>query len=101
MKTRLAILASIVLTHAAFAAPQVFDFKDPKGVNNASFKLDAPLEAVNGAGNGITGTVTFDPENPTATKGKIVITTASLTVPNPMMNGHLHSDKWLDATKYP
>ena len=35
-----------------------------------------------------------------ATTGKIVVTTASLTVPNPMMNGHLHSDKWLDAEKF-
>jgi polyisoprenoid-binding protein YceI len=101
MKTKLVILASIVLTHAAFAAPQTFDFKDPKGVNTALFKLDAPLEAVNGSGNGITGTIAFDSESPTSAKGKITITTASLTVPNSMMNGHLHSDKWLDATKYP
>ena len=29
--------------------PMDFDFKDPKGVNNATFKLDAPLEAINGS----------------------------------------------------
>ncbi len=95
------ILPLLTLTTAVYAAPQSFDFKDPKGVNNAVFKLDAPLESINGSANGISGSVSFDAENPSATTGKITVTTASLTVPNPMMNGHLHSDKWLDATKFP
>ena len=95
------LIAITTLGSSAFAAPQVFDFKDPKGVNNAVFKLDAPLEAINGSANGITGTVTFDPANPGATRGKIVVTTASLRVPNPMMNEHLHSAQWLDAAKNP
>ena len=101
MKAKFTILTLIALTGAAFAAPQTFDFKDPKGVNNAVFKLDAPLEAVNGSANGISGTVTFDPENPAAVKGKIIVTSDSLTVPNSMMNTHLHSDKWLDTAKFP
>ena len=85
----------------ALAAPQAFDFKDPKGVNNAVFKLDAPLEAINGSANGITGTVTFDPENPSATKGRIVVASSWLHVPNPMMKEHLHGAQWLDVAKYP
>jgi polyisoprenoid-binding protein YceI len=101
MKAKFTILTLIALTGAAFAAPQTFDFKDPKGVNNAVFKLDAPLEAVNGSANGISGTVTFDPKNPAAVKGKIIVTSDSLTVPNSMMNTHLHSDKWLDTAKFP
>ena len=101
MIAKFTILTLIALTGAAFAAPQTFDFKDPKGVNNAVFKLDAPLEAVNGSANGISGTVTFDPENPAAVKGKIIVTSDSLTVPNSMMNTHLHSDKWLDTAKFP
>jgi Uncharacterized conserved protein len=101
MKAKFTILTLIALTGAAFAAPQTFDFKDPKGVNNAVFKLDAPLEAVNGSANGISGTVTFDPENPAVVKGKIIVTSDSLTVPNSMMNTHLHSDKWLDTAKFP
>ena|ERR1039457_4381675 len=102
MKTKLLVLAAFTaVVGTALAAPLTFDFKDPKGVNTALFHLDAPLESVNGSANGITGTVTFDPEKPADTKGKIVVTTTSLTVPNSMMNGHLHSDKWMDATKYP
>jgi len=89
------------LAYGVHAAPQTFDFKDPKGVNNAVFKLDAPLESINGSANGISGTVTFDPENPATVQGKITVTTASLVVPNPMQNTHLHSATWLDATQFP
>lgn len=102
MKTKLTtILATVALAGAVVAAPQTFNFKDPKGVNNVVFKTDAILESINGSANGVSGTVTFDPEKPADTKGKIVVTTASLTVPNPVMNGHLHSDKWLDVSKHP
>lgn len=98
------ILNLLVLTLAAAglnASPLNFDFKDPKGVNNAVFKLDAPLEAINGSANGVWGTVAFDPENPGATRGKIVVSAASLHVGNPMMKEHMHSDKWLDVAKHP
>jgi len=101
MKTKLAILALIGVTGIVFAAPQTFDFKDPKGINNAGFKLDAPLEAINGNASGVSGTVTFDPENPGATKGKIVVATGSLMLPNPMQKQHMLSDKWLDVAKFP
>jgi polyisoprenoid-binding protein YceI len=86
---------------AAFAAPQAFDFKDPKGVNNVVFKTDAPLESINGTANGISGAVNFDPADPGSVKGKVVVEAASLRVPNDMMLGHLRSDKWLDVAKYP
>jgi polyisoprenoid-binding protein YceI len=102
MKHQLLLGSAIVLwAGLAAAAPETFDFKDPKGVNNAVFKLDAPLEAVTGSASGIAGTVTFDPENPGATKGSIVVSSASLTVPNSMQQGHMHSAMWLDVAKYP
>jgi polyisoprenoid-binding protein YceI len=95
------IIPLLSLATAVYAAPESFDFKDPKGVNNAVFNLDAPLESVNGSASGITGTVSFDPENPAATTGKIVVAADSLTVPNPMQKEHLHSPNWLDVAKYP
>ena len=95
------IIPLVSLATAVYAAPQSFDFKDPKGVNNAVFSLDAPLESVNGSASGITGTVSFDPENPGATTGKIVVAAESMTVPNPMQKEHLHSANWLDVAKYP
>ena len=83
------------------AAPQTFDFKDPKGVNHVQFKLDAPLESITGTGTGISGSVAFDPTNPTTTRGRIVLDAASLTVGNPLMGEHLRSDQWLDVAQFP
>lgn len=94
----LIVAGSIALS--ASAAPQSFDFKDAKGVNNATFKLDAPLEAINGSANGISGLVEFDAAKPDATKGKIIVASKSLTVGNSMMQEHLHSDGWLDVAKH-
>ncbi len=102
MKNR--FLCALILTclgATAAAAPLGFDFKDPKGVNNAVFKTDAPLESINGVATGISGRVTFDPDNPGAVKGKIIVQASSLHVGNPMQKEHLHSDKWLDVAKYP
>ncbi|MGZ5546240.1 MAG: YceI family protein, partial [Limisphaerales bacterium] len=101
MKRVIQGLGILAMVASIYAAPEMFDFKDPKGVNNAIFKTDAVLESINGAANGVSGTVAFDPQNPGATTGKIVVAANSLTVPNKMMNGHLFSPMWLDVEKYP
>ena len=102
MKNRFfCILIFTCLGATAPAAPLEFDFKDPKGVNNVVFKTDAPLESINGVATGISGSVTFDPANPGAVKGKIIVQASSLHLGNPMQKEHLHSDKWLDVAKYP
>jgi len=93
------ILATSVAALAT-AETLTFDFKDPKKVNNAVFKLDAPLEAINGSANGISGTVKFDPENPGDTTGKIVVAAETLVVPNPMMKDHLHGAQWMDVASH-
>src|SRR5205809_7397521 len=94
-------LLTLAAALPVFAAPIRFDFKDPKGVNNVVFKTDAPLESINGTATGISGNVTFDPGDPGAVKGKIVVQASSLHLGNPMQKEHLHSDKWLDVAKYP
>jgi polyisoprenoid-binding protein YceI len=102
MKKPLASLFTLIcVTTAAWAGPIEFDFKDPKGVNNAVFKLDAPLESINGTANGVSGKIVFDPEKPGQLKGKIIVATASMHVGNPTMKEHLHSDGWMDSAKHP
>lgn len=96
-----AALAAVLASTAALAAPLSFDFKDPKGVNNAQFKLDAPLESITGSGNGIRGDISYDPASPESVSGRIVLDAATLTVGNPIMREHLHGAQWLDVAKYP
>jgi polyisoprenoid-binding protein YceI len=100
-KQTVTVIGLTMLASVSLAAPLTFDFKDPKGVNNAVFKLDAPLEAIQGSASGVSGTVTYDPENPAGTKGRIVVSAASLHVPNPMMKEHLLGGQWMDVTKHP
>lgn len=99
--TSLRSFAVLALAAATLhAAPQSFDFKDPKGVNHVQFKLDAPLESITGTATGITGTIQFDATQPQNTQGRIVLDAASLTVGNPLMAEHLRSDQWLDVAKH-
>jgi polyisoprenoid-binding protein YceI len=100
MKIRIITLAALLATQA-FAAETAFDFKDPKGVNNIVFKLDAPLESIRGTTNGISGIVLADPTNPEKIQGKIIVDAKSLTVPNPMMQEHMLGAEWLETAKYP
>lgn len=100
MKDISLLLVLISLASSLYGAPQSFDFKDPKGVNNAVFKLDAPLESINGTANGVSGTVSFDPEKPAGLAGKIVVAADSLKVPNPVMQGHLIGKDWMDVATH-
>lgn len=84
----------------ASAEKQAYNFKDPKNVNNVSFRLDAPLESITGTGDGISGTVHFDPKKPETISGEIVLDATTVTVPNPLMQDHLHGEKWLHSEQF-
>lgn len=101
MKTTLLLATVILPLAAADAAEQTFDFKDPKGVNTARFMLDAPLESISGNANGVSGTLTIDPEKPEATKGSIMIDAKTLNVENAMMKEHMLGKEWLDVATHP
>ncbi len=98
----LLLTASLLLGSGSLvAAPISFDFKDPKGVNAVQFSLDSLLEPIAGTASGVSGTVHYDPTDPTATTGKVVVATESLVLPNSTMQSHLLGDGWLDAKKHP
>ncbi|TVP79289.1 MAG: YceI family protein [Puniceicoccaceae bacterium] len=96
-----ALTATLISLVSLGASAKVYDFKDPKGVNNIRFDLDAPLEAISGTGNGITGTISFDPAHPENTTGEIILAAESLIVPNSTMREHLHGADWLNVKKKP
>ena len=77
-----------------------FDFKDPKGVNNIIFQMDAPLESINGSGDGISGKVFFNPAKPENTRGTIFLEAKTLHVGNPVLKEHMHGEDWLNVEKH-
>ncbi len=86
---------------SAVAAPQAFDFKDPKGVNAVTFTLDSVLEPITGTASAVTGLVTFDPAAPGATAGQVSVAASSLKVPNAKMTEHLVGADWVNAEEHP
>ena len=103
------IVKSLLFTYAILCAGspllqaevKTYDFEDPKGVNNVSFLLDAPLESISGNAKGVSGIVTFDSTNPNAVSGTITIETASLTATNNKLQEHMLGKGWLDAASHP
>jgi polyisoprenoid-binding protein YceI len=85
----------------AIADPRAFDFKDPKGVNTIVLSLDSLVEPMSGYATNVSGTVRFDPANPEATTGKLIIPAGAVTMANPMMTQQLHTKAWLDVEKFP
>lgn len=98
--TTSSIILAGLSSASLLAGSMSFDFKDPKGVNNAQFLLDAPLEQISGFANGVSGTINFDPAHPEKTTGSIIIDAKTITVGNPMMLDHLKGPKWLDVNTH-
>lgn len=94
-------IAGLLLSASTFAAASEFSFKDNKGVNSVYFLLDSELEPIMGLASGISGTLSFDAENPKATTGKIVVDAESLHTENKGMKDTLHNAEWMDVKKNP
>ena len=95
------ILTVLLFPLSLFAEAKSFDFKDPKGVNTVIFQLDALLETISGSAGGISGNVSFDPQNPKGTTGSIILQSSSLRVDNPVLQEHMHGEGWLNVSKFP
>lgn len=78
-----------------------FDMKDPKGVSGLTIDINGKLEPVHGFANDISGNVVFDPADPKATTGKIVVGLKSLYVGSQPMTDSMHQDWCLDIAKFP
>jgi len=105
MKLQRSLIASLLLFTASqlasYGETASFDFADPKGVNNIQFHLDAPLESISGITKGITGRVSFDPANPAATTGELIVDVTTLETANDLMTSHMLGEMWLDAKAHP
>jgi polyisoprenoid-binding protein YceI len=79
----------------------MFSFTDKYGRNQASFFSTTPLEDITGVSNDVQGNVTFDVNDFSTLKGKILISVASLKTGIDLRDEHLRSANWLDADSYP
>lgn len=93
------LIVGTLIAASAFASLQ-FDLKDPKGVNAVTFTADSPLEPIMGFADGISGAVSFDPTNIATSRGKMMISTASVKTTNSGMTGHLQGSGWLETSKH-
>lgn len=85
----------------AYAKELEFDFKDPKGVNAIAFILDSVWEPIMGLASGISGKVTFDPAEPKAMRGRLVVEATEVRCALPAMTSVMHSKDWMDVKSHP
>ena len=100
----LAALAFVVPSigiSVATASARSFSLKDPKNVNAIRFVLDARFEHISGWTTAIDGNITFDPEAPEKTTGRVVVQAGSLNAHHTSISDHMKQEMWLDATKHP
>lgn len=78
-----------------------FTFFDQYGKNQVTFFSRTPLEDITGTASGIKGGVKFKVNDFSTLSGKITVDVASIKTGIEMRDGHLKSEGWLNAEKYP
>jgi len=81
---------------------QVFNLKDSKSRNQATFYSEARFENITGLTNDVFGEVSFDLKDVKSTlKGEILVSTSSIKTGIENRDEHLRSVSWLNSEKYP
>ena len=81
---------------------QVFNLKDSKSRNQATFYSEARFENITGLTNDVFGEVSFDLKDVKSTlKGEILVFTSSIKTGIENRDEHLRSVSWLNSEKYP
>lgn len=65
------------------------------------FTSKAPMETIEGTGEGATGTLTLDLADLTKTTGFVRVSTDALKTGSEIRDGHLKGDDWLNAKAFP
>jgi polyisoprenoid-binding protein YceI len=102
MYTRVSlVLFSLVAIINAPALLAAQEFTVQGGLSNISFESDAMLETITGTTSDVSGTVTTDLTNPSATTATVTVPVASLRTGVDLRDEHLVSGDWLDAGAHP
>jgi polyisoprenoid-binding protein YceI len=94
-----AALATVILFTSVSAAPVTYDI-DPSH-SYVGFQIRHLMSKVTGQFGEYAGTLTYDAENPAASKVEATIQAASIDTNNEKRDGHLKSDDFFDVEKFP
>ncbi|MSP91269.1 MAG: YceI family protein [Myxococcales bacterium] len=82
--------------------PLAFAIGDAPAKSQFIFNSSAPMEKIRGTAEQVTGTLTFaDAANAESGTGRIQTPVASFKTGNPVRDGHLQSEEWLNAKANP
>jgi polyisoprenoid-binding protein YceI len=73
---------------------------DKVNKNQFIWTSDAPLENIRGTSEGVTGTLTMNPQNLSTIRGTISTQTSTMQTGNDTRDHHLKSAEWLNASHY-
>ncbi len=80
---------------------KIVTMNDKVNKNQFIWISDAPLESIRGTSEGVTGSLTMNPQNLTTIRGTISTQTLTMQTGNETRDHHLKSAEWLDASHYP
>jgi polyisoprenoid-binding protein YceI len=83
------------------SGPETVTFNDKVGHNQFIWVSDAPLESIKGSSEGVTGTLTIDPQDLSKLRGTVETKTATMKTGNATRDNHLLSAEWMDVRRFP
>lgn len=95
----LAALVALGLGAAAHAAPR--EYKVDPAHSVAAFRIRHLMTKVDGRFREVAGTVSYDPQEPAASKVEIVVQAASIDTANGRRDDHLRSADFFEVEKHP
>ncbi len=80
--------------------PVAVTFNDKVGHNQFIWVSDAPLESIKGTSEGISGSLTIDPQDLTKLRGTVETKTVTMKTGNATRDNHLWSAEWMDIRRF-
>ncbi|HLP41617.1 MAG TPA: YceI family protein, partial [Fibrobacteria bacterium] len=100
--SRISLASALVVVAAFTARTQAAEYKIDPAHSEMVFKVrHMGISTVTGRFDKFDGSFDVDPKNVKATKGNLVIETASINTANGKRDEHLRSSDFFDAAKYP
>ena len=83
----------------ASGGEKLVTFNDNVGKNQFIWVSDAPLESIKGTSEGVSGTLTLDPQDLSKTRGTVSTAVCTMKTGNETRDRHLQSSEWLDGSR--